>query len=111
LTIASVVKLALYARQQEIEIMQLVGAPLSYIRGPFVLEGVFQGGLGALVALAALAGVWLAVRARLGAVNLLPGGGEGFSIAFLSWPWAVALIAGGTLVGCVAGLVAARSAR
>ena len=111
LTVASVVKLALYARQQEIEIMQLVGAPLSYIRGPFVLEGVFQGGLGALVALGALTAAWLAVRARVGAVDLPPGGADGFSIAFLSWPWAAALILGGMLVGCVAGLVAARSAR
>ena len=34
--------------------MQLVGAPQAYIRGPFVMEGVLQGGLGALVALIAL---------------------------------------------------------
>ena len=52
LTVANVVRLALYARRDEIEIMQLVGAPQAYIRGPFVMEGVLQGGLGALVALA-----------------------------------------------------------
>src|SRR5690606_37988532 len=37
LTVTSVVRLALHARRPEIEIMQLVGAPLAYIRGPFVL--------------------------------------------------------------------------
>src|SRR5205085_11784737 len=64
LTVANVVRLALYARRDELEIMQLVGAPQAYIRGPFVMEGVLQGGAGALVALAALAGGFLIVRAR-----------------------------------------------
>lgn len=40
LTVASVVRLALDARREEIHIMQLVGAPMTFIRGPFVLEGV-----------------------------------------------------------------------
>ena len=55
LTVASVVRLALHARRDEIEIMQLVGAPSAYIRGPFVMEGVIQGGVGALAAVVALA--------------------------------------------------------
>src|SRR6185295_14036492 len=38
LTVASVVRLAAMSRQAEIEIMQLVGAPFAYIRGPFVAE-------------------------------------------------------------------------
>lgn len=40
LTVANVVRLALYSRRGEIDIMRLVGAPQSYIRGPFVMEGV-----------------------------------------------------------------------
>ena len=48
LTVANVVRLACFARRDEIEIMQLVGAPLTYVRGPFVLEGVLHGGIGAL---------------------------------------------------------------
>ena len=46
LTVANVVRLALYARRDELEIMQLVGAPQAFIRGPFVMEGVLQGGVG-----------------------------------------------------------------
>ena len=38
--------------------MQLVGAPLAYIRGPFVAEGVLQGGGGAILAILAL---WIGV--------------------------------------------------
>ncbi len=74
LTVASVVRLALHARRQEVEIMHLVGAPLAYIRGPFVVEGVLQGGLGALVALAFLIAFYGAARARVGdAAAVLPG--------------------------------------
>ena len=43
LTVAAVVRLSLYARRDEIEIMQLVGAPSAYIRGPFVIEGLLPG--------------------------------------------------------------------
>jgi cell division transport system permease protein len=38
-TVATVVRLGLMARHDEIEIMELVGAPLTYIRGPCVAEG------------------------------------------------------------------------
>ena len=110
LTVASVIRLALHARQQEVEIMQLVGAPLAFIRGPFIVEGVLQGGLGALVALALLFGVHLVARARVG--DWLAGlSGPEPALAFLPWTAALALLAGGMLVGCVGGLIAARSAR
>ena len=54
MTVGNVVRLTAAARRDEIEIMQLVGAPFAYVRGPFVAEGILQGGLGALVALIAL---------------------------------------------------------
>src|SRR5262249_45888102 len=64
LTVANVVRLALYARRDELDIMQLVGAPQAFIQGPFVMEGVLQGGIGAVVALVALGVAFLAVRGR-----------------------------------------------
>ena len=105
LTVASVVRLALHARREEVEIMQLVGAPPAYIRGPFVMEGVIQGGVGALVALAALAVAFFSLRATYltplaSAVNLT-------SFDFLPAGLAVLLVVGGMLVGCIGGLVAA----
>jgi len=105
LTVANVVRLALYARRDEIDIMQLVGAPHAYIRGPFVMEGVLQGGAGALLALLVLGTGFLAVRARYlaplaSAINLA-------SIRFLPVELCVLLVLGGMLVGCVGGLVAA----
>ena len=55
-TVATVVRLGLRARRDELEIMELVGAPLAFIRGPFVAEGFLQGGIRAFLAIAAL---WL----------------------------------------------------
>ncbi len=107
LTVANVVRLALYARRDELEIMQLVGAPQAYIRGPFVMEGVLQGGVGALVALAALGAAFLILRGRFlvplaSAMNLS-------SIQFLPLELCVLLVVGGMAVGCAGGLVASLS--
>ena len=105
LTVASVVRLALHARRDEIEIMQLVGAPTAYVRGPFVMEGVIQGGVGALVALVVLAAAFFALRSLYlvplaAAMNMS-------SIRFLPAELAVFLVIGGMAVGCLGGLVAA----
>ena len=109
LTIAGVVRLALHARRAEIEIMQLVGAPLAYIRGPFVLEGTLLGLLGALVALAALVAVYLTGRGPLvaWAAGLVDIG----DVRFLSPGLIAALIGGGAVIGCLGGALAARTAR
>jgi cell division transport system permease protein len=105
LTVANVVRLALYARRDELDIMNLVGAPQAYVRGPFVMEGVLQGGIGALIALVALATAFLALRGRYliplaAAMNVS-------SIHFLPAWLCVALVVGGMAVGCLGGLVAA----
>jgi cell division transport system permease protein len=105
LTVANVVRLALYARRDELEIMQLVGAPQAYVRGPFVMEGVLQGGAGALLALAVLGVAYLALRARYfvplaAALNVS-------SIQFLPLQLCFLLVIGGMAVGCIGGLVAA----
>lgn len=47
--VGSTVKLAILSRKDEIEIMQLVGAPEGLIKAPFVIEGMIQGILGALL--------------------------------------------------------------
>ena len=106
LTVANVVRLALHARRDELDIMQLVGAPGAYLRGPFVMEGLLHGGLGALVALAALAVAFFALRARYlspfaSAVNLS-------SVQFLPIGFCALLVVGGMVVGCIGGLIAAR---
>lgn len=51
----STIKLAVYARHEEIQILRLVGATNRFIRVPFYIEGVFQGLVGSLVAIGILA--------------------------------------------------------
>jgi cell division transport system permease protein len=106
LTVANVVRLAAHARRDEIEIMELVGAPLAYVRGPFIAEGVLQGGAGALLALFSLAVVFGVVRARFGTIAA-EALGLG-SITFLPVELCVLLLLGGMLLGCLGGLVVAR---
>ena len=109
LTVASVVRLALVARRDELHIMQLVGAPMAYIRGPFVAEGMIQGGIGAVVALLILWITFLTVRNR--ADTWLGGAINPASLAFLSVPASVLLLVGGMVVGSLGGLIAATSTR
>src|SRR5688572_11212275 len=58
-TISNVIRLTVYARQDELDIMRLVGATRGYVKGPFVVEGMLQGGLGGLVSVGLL---WIASR-------------------------------------------------
>lgn len=109
LTITAVVRLALHARRAEIEIMQLVGAPLLYIRGPFVLEGTLLGFVGAVLALAALVGLYLVGREPV--VAYASGLVSMGDVRFMSPGVVLSLVAGGAAIGCVGGLLAARTAR
>jgi cell division transport system permease protein len=107
-TVATVVRLGLRARRDELEIMQLVGAPLAFIRGPFVAEGFLQGGIGALLAVALLWVGFLVTMTWWGSdLNSLL---DGQSVQFLPIRLCFYLILGGMVVGSAGGLVAARDA-
>mgnify|MGYP001055409535 CR=1 FL=1 len=58
LTIASVIRMTIYSRQQEIEILRLVGATRTFILAPFLLESSVLGALGGGFALAVLQGIY-----------------------------------------------------
>jgi cell division transport system permease protein len=50
LLISNTIRLSLFSRRREVEVMKLVGATDSFIRWPFVIEGVVLGGLGGVLA-------------------------------------------------------------
>jgi cell division transport system permease protein len=54
LLIANTIRLSLFARRREVEVMKLVGATDWFIRWPFVIEGIIVGAVGALLAIAVL---------------------------------------------------------
>ena len=95
--IFNVIRLTVHARRDEIAIMRLVGATAGFIRGPFLAEGMLQGGLGAAAALAAL------YAAHLGLADYAARSGNGLaailSARFLPFASGLALAAGGLLIG------------
>ncbi len=108
-TVAAVVRLSLQARREEVDIMQLVGAPFSFIRGPSIAEGTILGGLGALLSLLTLWALFAATREQLTAAVAEWGNVE--ALRFLAFPEALLLVGSGLAVGGVAGLVASRGSR
>ena len=61
LLIANTIRLSLYARRREVEVMKLVGATDWFIRWPFVLEGVLVGAIGGVMAILLLGVVKVAL--------------------------------------------------
>jgi cell division transport system permease protein len=103
--IGSTIRLALHRRRIEIEVLKLVGATDRFVRGPFVVEGAVQGAFGAAASIVLLGILYLVVRARfdeeLGALL-------GLCPTFLPWQAAVAMVAGGALLGAAAAFAGVR---
>jgi cell division transport system permease protein len=96
--VAHTIRLTLLSRQQELELLRLLGATNNYIRMPFLLEGAFQGLLGACGGIAALLLLfnWITLQfAGPATLTLLP---------FTFFPWQVVLsIIGIATLLCAAG--------
>jgi len=96
LIVSNTIRLAIFARREEIEIMRLVGATETFIRIPFFLEGLVQGLVASAIALALLWGIyWMAlVRVELPLSMLGP-----VRLQFLPVRASVELFLGGALLG------------
>lgn len=69
LLVGNTIRLSLFARRREVEVMKLVGATDSFIRWPFVLEGLVVGFIGGLLAILVLL---VAKTALLGPIENVP---------------------------------------
>ena len=95
LLIANTIRLSIFARRREIEVMKLVGATNWFIRGPFMLEGLLCGLGGSILAVVLLIiGKELALPSIIGHVS---GGSDVHALPFALN--ALALIGAGLLLG------------
>jgi cell division transport system permease protein len=95
--IANTIRLSIFARRREIEVMKLVGATNWFVRGPFMLEGVLTGLVGSLAAVILLfLGREVAIPQIFGEVQNDP------DVQALAFAWTAAiLIAIGLAVGAI----------
>ncbi len=96
LIIGAAVRLAVFARRDEISIMRMVGATESFVRGPFLLEGLMTGLLGAGLALAATYGLFRVLSQTV------------LQLEWMPREWLVGGIGVGALLGVLASALAVR---
>jgi cell division transport system permease protein len=99
LIVANTIRLVLYSRQKEVEIMRLVGATDGFIKAPFYIEGLIQGALGGIVGLGALFVFFIFISSNVGQSLT----SSLFKIRFLSWEtflgiWVCSMFVG--WIGC-----------
>jgi cell division transport system permease protein len=98
--IANTIRLSIFSRRREIEVMKLVGASNWFVRGPFMLEGVICGLIGAVVA------VILLVVAKKFALPVIEGRSSTFredDVHALSFPLVALILVGVSLLVGAAG--------
>jgi cell division transport system permease protein len=98
--VANTLRLAVWARRDEIEIMKLVGATDAFVGAPFLIEGLVQGLAGAGLAVLALLGAQAALLPRLRAAVALAGRLTRADV--LPTALLIGLLAGGAALGLTA---------
>jgi cell division transport system permease protein len=96
--VTNTIKLTVYARQEELEIMRLVGATNMFIQGPFLVEAFLHGLLGSSLALGVVFAFYRFLQGLEAKSELL----RGLNICFIPWHYTVAIIASSVLL-CVLG--------
>ncbi len=104
LLIANTIRLSIFARRREIEVMKLVGATNWFIRGPFMLEGLICGLGGSLLAV-----LLLTLGKEIALPSILPHIGGGSDVHALPFALnALALIGTGLLLGAAGSAITLR---
>jgi cell division transport system permease protein len=98
--ISNSVRLALYSRGQEIELMQWIGATRGFIQGPFLIEGMMLAMLGSALAVGIIAAVYYALPQEVIFFLSKPNG-----LDFLPPSVVAYMIIGGSLLGLAGALV------
>lgn len=100
--VANTIKLTIYSRKDELELMGLVGATRLFIKVPFLIEGMVQGVGGAALALLILSGLYLAFLHNADILFSFSSVGSG--LVFLPLPYLAAILLGGAALGFLGSL-------
>ncbi len=97
LIISNTIKLSFYSRQEEIELMLLIGATPGFVRIPFMLEGMLQGLLGGIFALALIKFLQLYIQVQFqGSLETIV---RGMEFQYISQPIILILLASSVFIG------------
>lgn len=100
--VSNTIKLTVLARQDELEILALVGATPFFIKAPFLIEGMLQGGIGAVIAVSMLTAGYYSILAN--SANFLSFNLSDAGLTFLPITYVAALIFGGIALGFIGSL-------
>jgi cell division transport system permease protein len=102
LIISNMMRITVYARRQEIEIMSLVGATPQFIRWPFIIEGFLQGFISAILAIIILYNFYFfAINKVHQVIPFLPMVGNKMDLL----PLGIAIVLLGSLVGILGSML------
>jgi cell division transport system permease protein len=94
--IGNTIRLSIFTRRREVEVMRLVGATRWFIRWPFLIEGVVVGFIGGLVAILIL---WIG---KITIVDPLSSNGDSFALAqhnsTIAFPVLIAILFGAAIL-------------
>lgn len=97
--VSNTIKLTIYSRKEELEILGLVGATRMFIKAPFLIEGIIQGAAGSLLTLVILAACYFGFLHNAG--NFLSFNPSDAGLSFLSADYLAGIFFGGMLLGFI----------
>jgi cell division transport system permease protein len=102
--VGSTIRLGVFARQDEIEILKLVGATPGFVKGPFLVEGALQGALGTGLAVSLLYALYLLAQPRV--ESALSGLLAAVPLSFFAPLQIAVAVAAGALLGMLGSAIA-----
>jgi cell division transport system permease protein len=100
--VSNTIKLTIYSRRDELEVMSLVGATRFFITAPFLLEGIIQGVAGSLLSLALLYGLYEGFLHNAGSIITFNPAVSGLNFLPVEYLWG--LLLAGALLGFIGSL-------